>query len=263
MVCRRNKLPTGPGEGKDICDSTNGAINRVLNSARKKKSATLMTAHEVATQLHNNSNMDGLVILCETERDLDALQRLEERKQEVSKKSRNFIENISKIAWRMWNANDDSVTLRETALDSTGQIAPADKMKLLRDTLDFPEAGIGLQFLRMGSLAAVDASTPPVRKRATGSFVMNRAGKAQKQLKMHEEQQSKKAVEAKKQAEQRKQTEQEIRKTCGGYRCSQCCKPFAKESNLEKHKCESANEITDSSKCTNNRLLQLQYYCNN
>ena len=56
-------LHSEPGEGKDICDSTNAAINKLLQSARKKAGFSLMTAMELARVLSKVSRLDGLIVV--------------------------------------------------------------------------------------------------------------------------------------------------------------------------------------------------------
>ncbi len=47
---------------QDICDSTTGAINRVLKSTRRKDTASMMTAQELARTLAAASKIKGLVV---------------------------------------------------------------------------------------------------------------------------------------------------------------------------------------------------------
>jgi hypothetical protein len=48
---------------QDICDSTTGAINRVIKSARRKVGASLMTGQPLARTLAGASKINGLVVL--------------------------------------------------------------------------------------------------------------------------------------------------------------------------------------------------------
>ena len=48
---------------QDICDSTTGAINRVLKSARRKAGASLRTGQALARTLAGASKINGLVVL--------------------------------------------------------------------------------------------------------------------------------------------------------------------------------------------------------
>jgi hypothetical protein len=48
---------------QDICNSTTGAINRVLKSTRRKAGASLMTGQALARTLAGASKINGLVVL--------------------------------------------------------------------------------------------------------------------------------------------------------------------------------------------------------
>jgi hypothetical protein len=156
------------GEGKDLCDSTTGAINNTLASARKRLGASMMTAKQLARELARSTKMMGVTVAYEEGRDLNVVKAIHARTRGTRLTAKHDHAELISYLSRQYDIKkcDDGMVLYETLGCCAGQHVPEAVMVRLRTGYAIPSTGIDLRLVVAGSVedataAAAEASAAP------------------------------------------------------------------------------------------------------